>query len=161
MDRDGWIKYMTQFSNVCVASPVNNQIQIFDGHGIHFGDGSLKRMMYKNIQPFDLKSGDSINYQTNYNGPNSELKSLYNVTKSVCMLKYDMSKFSPHHMNYVLVEAWDAFKMSSGNIIRDSFSKKNLLPLTPTDLTTNNQSCDASIQVYYGAKAGEINNISC
>ena len=36
MDRDGWIKPMTLLSNVCVTSPVNNQIVLFGGHDIHF-----------------------------------------------------------------------------------------------------------------------------
>ena len=42
----------------------------------------------------------------------------------------------------------------------DSFSKTKLLPLSPPELTTNTQACAASIQVYSGAKAEEINNIS-
>ena len=66
-----------------------------------------------------------------------ELKSLYNVAKSVWMLKYGTTKFLPHRMNSVLVEAWDDFKMSAGNIIRDRFAKKNPLPLSLPNLTTN------------------------
>ena len=115
--------------------------------------------MCKNIQPFVLKSVKSINYQPNDNGPNYKLKSLYNVAKSVCMMKYGTKKFSPHHMNSVLVESWDPFRISSGKIIRDSFSKTNLPPLSPTDLTTNAQACAASIQVSFADKAEEINKI--
>ena len=37
------------------------------------------------------------------------------------MMKYGMKKFQPHHMELILVEAWDAFKVSVGNIVRDSF----------------------------------------
>ena len=69
------------------------------------------------------------------------------------MLKYGTKKFSPHHMNSVLVEAWDAFKISTSNTIRESFEKTKLPPLIPTDLTTNIQACAASIQVPYGTKA--------
>ena len=47
----------------------------------------------------------------------------------------------PHHMNSILVEAWDTFKVSAGNIIRDRFAKTNLPPLSPTNLTTNIQAC--------------------
>ena len=36
-------------------------------------------MQSKNIQPFILKVSDSINNQPNDNGPNSKLKSLYNI----------------------------------------------------------------------------------
>ena len=108
-DRDGWIKSMNQLSNVCGTYPVNNQIIFFDGHDSHFDDGALIQIMCKNIQPFVLKSGKPINYQPNYNGPNAKLKSLYNVAKSAWMLKYGTKKFSPHHTNSVLVEAWNAF----------------------------------------------------
>ena len=52
MDREKLIKSMTQLSNVCGASPVNNQILFFDGHDSHFEDGALRKLMCKNIQPF-------------------------------------------------------------------------------------------------------------
>ena len=35
MDREGWLKTMTKFSNICSAPPINNQI-LFYGHGSHF-----------------------------------------------------------------------------------------------------------------------------
>ena len=41
MDIDEWLKAMTQSSNICGASPVNNQILFFDGHDIHFDDRAL------------------------------------------------------------------------------------------------------------------------
>ena len=104
--------------------PINNHIPFFDGHNSHFDDGALRQIMCKKIQPFVLKSGDPISDHTNDNGPDAKLKSLYNIEKSAWMLNYGTTKFSPHHMNYVLVEAWDAFNMSAGNIIRDGFEKK-------------------------------------
>ena len=55
MDRYVWIKYMTQFYNVCLASPINNHILLFNGHGSHFDNGTLRKMMCRNIQPFVLK----------------------------------------------------------------------------------------------------------
>ena len=146
MDRHEWLKAMTQFSNICGASPVNNQILFFDGHDSHFGDCSLTQMQSKNIQPFILKSGDSINNQPNDNGPNSTLKALYNVSKAKWMLKYGNTRFQHHHMNYVLVEAWYAFKVSSGNIIVDSFAKTHILPLSPPNMITNTQAMVASVQ---------------
>ena len=121
MDRDGWLKAMTQFSNICGTSPVNNQILFFDGHDSHFDDRSLTQIQSKNIQPFILKAGYPINDQPKDNGPNSTLKTLYNILKAKWMLKYGTIRFQPHHMNSVLVEAWYAFKVSSGNIIVDSF----------------------------------------
>ena len=123
MDRDVWLKFITQFSNVCGASPVNNQILLFFEHNSHFDDGIIRKMLYKNIQPFVIKSREYINDQPNDNGPNYKLKSLYNVAKSPWMLKYGTTMSSPHHMNSILVEAWDAFNISAGNIIMDIFEK--------------------------------------
>ena len=70
---------MTQFSNICGASPANNQILFFDGHDSHFENRALTQMQSKNIQPFILKAGDSINEQINENGPKSKLKAIYNL----------------------------------------------------------------------------------
>ena len=145
MDRDGWLKSMTQFSKICGATPFNNQIFFFNGHDSHFNECALRQTNCRNTQPFLLKEGDPINDQPNDNGPNSKLRSLYNLEKAVCMLKYGTTNFLPRHMNYLLIEAWDAFKMSDGNIIMDSFVKTNLPPLRPTDLTTNTQACAASV----------------
>ena len=97
---------MTQFSNICGASPVNNQILFFDGHDSHFDYVALRKTTYKNIQPFVHIPGDSINDQPNENGPNSKLKALQNVSKAKWMLKYCTTRFQPRHMKYVLVEAW-------------------------------------------------------
>ena len=104
-------------------------------------------MQSKNIHTFILKSGDSINDQTNDNGPNSTLKALYNRSKAKWMVKYGTTRFQPHHMKYVLVEAWYAFKVSSGNIIVDSFAKTHLLPLIPPNMITNTHSPEDNVIV--------------
>ena len=137
MDRDGWLKATTQFSNRCGASPVNNQIIFFNGHDSHFGDRTLTQMQRKNIQPFILKAGYFINDRPNDNGPNSKLKALYNILKDKWMLKYGTTRFQSHHMNSVLVETWEAFTVSAGNTIRDSFCKTRLPPLCPPNMITN------------------------
>ena len=62
------------------------------------------------------------------------------------MLKYGTTRFQPHHMKSVLVETWEAFTVSSGNIIRDSVAKTHIPPLTPPNMITNTQACVASIQ---------------
>ena len=97
---------MTQFSNICGASPVKNQILFFGGHDSHFGNRALTQMQIKNIQPFILKSGDSISDQPNDNGTNSKLKALNNILKENWMLKYGTTMFQPHHINSTLVERW-------------------------------------------------------
>ena len=121
-------KAMTHFTNAWGTSPVNNYILLFDGHNSHFDDGTIRQIMCKNIQLFVLKPGESVNYQPNDNGPNAKLKSLYNVENSVWIMKYGTTKFSLHHMNSVLVEAWFAFMMSSVNIIRDILAKQSYFP---------------------------------
>ena len=55
MDIDGWLKSVTQLSNICVASPVNNQILFFNGHYTHVDCRALRHMDFRNIQPFVLK----------------------------------------------------------------------------------------------------------
>ena len=146
MDRYGWLKVMTQFSNIYGASPVNNQILFFNGHDSHFGDRSLTQTQRKNIHPFILKSCDSINCQPNGNRTNSKLKAFYNIVMDKWMMKYGTTRFQPHHMNSVLVEIWEFFTVSAGNIVREIFAKTNLLPLMPPNMITNTQACVASIQ---------------
>ena len=121
-------KATTQLSNVCGASPINNQIIFFDGHDSHFDDHTPINMECCNIQTFVLKGGDSTNGQPNDNVPYSKLKSLYNDVNAVWILEYGTSKLLPCHMNSILVEAWETFKVSAGNIIREIFVKTNLLP---------------------------------
>ena len=75
------------------------------------------------------------------------------MANSKFLLKYGTTKFSPCHMNSVLVEEWDSLKVSDGNIVRDRFSKIVILTLRPPVLTTNTQACAASIQLSSGAKA--------
>ena len=57
-DRYGWLKAITQFSNIGGAYHVNNQILFFDGHDSHFDNRAIIKMQSKNIQPFILKAGD-------------------------------------------------------------------------------------------------------
>ena len=130
---------MTQLSNRCGASPVNNKIIFIDGNDSHFNYRALPQMQGGGIQPFILKAGDSINNQTNDNGPDSKLKALYNISRAKWILKYGNTRFQPHHMNSVLVEMWEAFKLSSGNITRYRFYKNRLLPLSPPNMITNTQ----------------------
>ena len=68
---------------------------LFDRNDRQFDDGALRKTKRKNIQPFFLKSGDSIKKHLNDNAPNAKLEYLYNVAKSVWMMKYGTTKFSP------------------------------------------------------------------
>ena len=153
INREEWLKSMYQLSNVLVASPVNNQILFFDGYDSHFDKRALRQIKCRNIRLFVLKSGNSINNQTNDNGPNYKLKSLYNVAKTAWILKYGTTNVLPHRMNYVLVKALDAFNISSEKIIRDSFAKTILSPLISIYLTTHTQAFSTSVQVSSEPKA--------
>ena len=62
------------------------------------------------------------------------------------MLKYGTTRFQPHYMNSVLVETWESFMVSAGNIIRGRFAKTRLLPLSPPTMIINTQACVDSIQ---------------
>ena len=48
-------------------------------------------------------------------------------------------KFTLSHMNYVLMEKWEAFKLSSVKITHKYFNKTHIYPLSPTNTGTNNQ----------------------
>ena len=61
-------------------------------------------MERQNIQPFVLKPGNYVSAQTNDNGLNAKMKSLYNYLKAVWMMKYGTKKFLPHPVKSVLVE---------------------------------------------------------
>ena len=93
MDRDGFLKPTTQFYNVCGASTVKNQKIFSDGNDSHFYDCIPMHMERRNIQPFILKAGKSVNAQPNDNGPNSKLKPLYNEAKYEWMLKHGTKMF--------------------------------------------------------------------
>ena len=103
-------------------------------------------MQIKNMQPFILKAVESINDQPNENRPNSKINSLYNVLKAKWMLNYGTTRFQPHHMKSVLVEIWETFTVSAGNIIRYSFSNMNILPVSPPNMIKNTQKCVPSVK---------------
>ena len=117
-------------------------------------------MKGRNIQPFALKEGDWINNQPSDNVPKAKLKYLYNVAKYTWMLKYGTEKFftSRHElcldgiMGYLQGISWKHHQI---NICENKYT-----PLIPPDLTINTQACAASIQVFSGSKAEEINEIS-
>ena len=151
---------MNQLYTVCGASPINNQILSFDGHDIHFDGYALLFMEDENIQPLLLKSINSGNYHPNYNGTNVKLKSCLNNAKSTWILKYGTTQFFPHHVNSIFMEVRGAFKVSSGNIIRESFMKTNIILLVTPIFSANSQACVASIQVPCGTKVEDPNAIS-
>ena len=125
MDNYGWNKYMAHFSSMCCSSPLNPQVLFYDCRDIHFDDRTLNILRRHNIQYFILKASDSVHYQPNDNGPNMKLKNLYGNARINCMRHHLTIKFSPLHMNYALVETWEAFKILSATITQ----KAHRLPI--------------------------------
>ena len=59
LERDGCMKAMMNFNNVCVANNLNPQVLFYDDHAIHFNDRVVNILLYYHIKPFILKAGDS------------------------------------------------------------------------------------------------------
>ena len=109
MDRYGWRKATTQFSNICGASPVNNQILLFSGHDSHFDDCYLKKCKGKNSSPSYLKQVTPSTTSPMITG----LTQNWSLSASFWRLSgcwsMGTTRFQPHRMNSVLVETWEAF----------------------------------------------------
>ena len=69
-------------------------------------------------------------------------------------------KFTPAHMNSILVEMWNSFQQQSACVIIGAFKKTKLLPLDPPDHNTNTQACLAATQTPSGKKSEEIEEIA-
>ena len=69
-------------------------------------------------------------------------------------------KFTPVHMNYVLVEMWHSFQQNSASVIIDAFLKTNLLPISSPYHDTNAQACLAATQTPSGIKLEYIEELS-
>ena len=120
MDRDGWIKAMLLLSRTCGASNLNPQVLFFDGHDSHFGDRATHILQYHHIYPFILKAGNSTNYQSNDNGPNMKLNRYYVIEKVKWQIQHGTTKFTPAHMNSILVDMWHSFQQQSASVIIDA-----------------------------------------
>ena len=146
MDHDGWHKSMSHFPSVCCSLPLNPQMLFYDGHGSHFYDRVLNILHRNHIQFFILKAGDSVHDQSNYNGSKMKLGSLYGNSRMNWMRHNGTLKLTPHHMNFILVETWEALKLLSATITKTDFKKTHLPPLYPLYIGTNHQPCLAGIQ---------------
>ena len=117
---------------MCFYYHIKPQVLFYDGNYSHFDDRELDIFRKHHIQYFILKAGDYVHYQTNDNGPKMKLKSLYVNAIMNWMRHHGTLKFTSSQMDYVLVETWEAFKISSTIIIEEYFKNKHLLPLSWT-----------------------------
>ena len=97
------MKAMSLFSRTCGASNLNPQILFFGGHDRHFDDRAIHLLLYHHIYPFILKAGDSTYDHPNDNGTNLKLKRYYVIAKLKLQRQRGTIKFTPAHMNSVLV----------------------------------------------------------
>ena len=94
---------------------------LYEVHDSHFDDMALDIICGHNTQSFILKAGGSVHDQPNDNGLNMKLDNFYGNARKKCMRKHVTLKFTPAHINYVLVETWGAFKLSSATITQKRF----------------------------------------
>ena len=59
------------------SSPLNTQVLLYDAHGSHFVNRSLKIIWSLHIHSFKLKVGGSVHDNPNDNGPNLKLNNFY------------------------------------------------------------------------------------
>ena len=140
------MKAMSLFSRTCGDRKLNPQVLFFDVHDSHFDDRATHILQSHHISAFILKAGDSVNDQPNDNRPNIKLKRYYGLAKIKWQRQHGTMKFTPSHMNSVLVEMWHSFQQHSACVIIDALKKTKLLPLAPPDHNTNTQSCLAATQ---------------
>ena len=86
--------------------PLNPQVLLYDGHDSHFYDMALEIFCKHNIQSFILNAGDSVHERPNDNGPKKKLNNLYGNSRTNRTRQHVTLKFTPSHMNYVLVSTW-------------------------------------------------------
>ena len=71
-------------------------------------------------------AGNSTLDQPNDNGPNAALKGCYNEVKDEWDEKFGTMKYTPPHLNFVLVEAWRRFSHKAAPIVVRAFKKLNI-----------------------------------
>ena len=144
------------FASMYCSSPLNTQVIFYDGHDINFDGSSLKILWSHHIYYFIQKAGDSVNDQQNDNGQKLNLNHLYGNTIMNLVRKHETLNFTPLHMNAILFETCEAFKLSSATITQEYLNKTHLINLYPMDKGTNHQACLAATQTSNGKKADGI-----
>ena len=110
MDMYGWMKAMSIFSRNYGTSKLNPQVLLFDLLNSHSNERATHLLLSYHISPFILKAGDSNNDQTNDNGTKLKLNRYYGIAKVKWHRQHGTIKFTPAHMNYVLVYMWHLFQ---------------------------------------------------
>ena len=77
-----------------------------------------------------------------------------------CVRHHITLNFIPLHINYVLVETWEYFWISSAAIAQKYFKNTHTHTLSWLDIVANRQSCLAGTQIPNRDKADEIGDIA-
>ena len=101
-----------------------------------------------------------MHVQPNNKGPNMKLKYVYSNARMNCIIHHVTLKFSPLHMNYILVETWWSSKLLSATIYQKNFKKTHLLHISPLYIGTNYQACIPGTQQSKNDKLDEIGRIA-
>ena len=120
---------MAHFASVCFSSILNPQVLLYEVHNSQIYYRELNILRRNNIQCFILKTGDYVHEQPNNNGPSISLHNVYGNERMNWMIDRGTLKFSTPHTNSLLVETWEAFKISSEKITQNAFKKTP--PLSP------------------------------
>ena len=134
---------MDQTFSIHRSSSMMAMTAIFDYRAIYI-------LRSHHIKPFILKVGNSGNDQTNHNCPNLNLQGLCGQARMNLQRHHRTLEFTTSHMNYVLVETWRVFQISSAPFIINAFNKTKLVLLTPPDENTNTQACLTASQIPKG-----------
>ena len=94
---------MSHFQSMCCHSPINTQVLFYDVHDSYFDNRALDILCRHNIQYFILKEGGYVNDQPNNNSPNTNHNNFYGNTIMNCIRHNGTLKFTPTHMNSILV----------------------------------------------------------
>ena len=153
MGRYGWLKSMTQFSNVCGASPVNKQILFFDGYGSHFDGGALRQVMGKKPNPLYWKKSttsttSSMTMAQITNWILSRMSLRVRGCWSMGRQKFYLATWTLSQLKHGMPSRCQMETLSWADLRKQCYP-----PLSPPNLTINTQAFAASIQVSPGAKA--------
>ena len=81
IDRNVLMKEMMHFKTICGANNINPQVLLYDWHVSHFDKRDIHILLLHHTKTVMIKTGESINEQPNYNGPNLKMKGLYGQSR--------------------------------------------------------------------------------
>ena len=127
MESDDWTKATIHLKTVCGEDKLNTKFLFYYGNGSRFEHRAIHIILYRNITPFVLKGGDSVNEQPNDNGPNHNLKGIHGQSRISCQRQHVTLKFKTSYMDAVLVVKWSAFQLYSDPFIINYLILKKLV----------------------------------